>query len=194
MKTKRSTGTIGAILAMAGVAVLLLPAVAAAADPSWRPTYDIAMRWLNFIILVAVIVKYAREPIKEFLKLKKDDVVSTIDELEHEKSKVLEEIKAANQQALENQARLEELKSRLIAQGENRKQELIDQANQQSVIMLEETRRKLEHTVDKAKAKLKLELLDLAMEQALQRLPTLITESDNQRLLDDYMRSIKSIA
>lgn len=194
MKTKRSTGTIGAILAMAAVAVLLLPAVAAAADPSWRPTYDIAMRWLNFIILVAVIVKYAREPIKEFLKLKKDDVVSTIDELEHEKSKVLEEIKAANQQALENQARLEELRARLIAQGENRKQELIDQANQQSVIMLEETRRKLEHAVDQAKAKLKLELLDLAMEQALQQLPSLITESDNQRLLDDYMRSIKSIA
>jgi F-type H+-transporting ATPase subunit b len=150
------------------------------------------MRWINFIILVAVIVKYAREPIKDFLKLRKEEVVSQIDELNGKKTRILDEIKSAKQQGVENQTRLKALKVRLISQGENRKKQIIEQARQQSVIMLEETRRKMENRIVQAKARLKMELLDIAMDQAVKKLPELITERDNQQFLDDYMRSLQS--
>ena len=83
---------------LVGLTLVLFPEIALAGDPAWRPTYDIAMRWLNFIILVGVIVKYAREPIKDFLKLRKKDVVAQIEELDTEKNRLLEEIKTARQQ------------------------------------------------------------------------------------------------
>lgn len=174
-----------------GLLMLLFPDGAIAADPDWRPTYDVAMRWVNFIILAAVIVKYAREPIKDFLKLQKGEVVSQIEALDSEKVRILGEIKAANEQGIENQARFKALKDRLTSQGETRKQQLIDQAKQQSVIMLGETRRKMENRIVQAKASLKMELLDMAMDQAVKKLPELITETDSQRLLDDYMRSLQ---
>ncbi len=191
----KATGPAGAVCVTTlfiGSLILLLPAGAMAADPEWRPSYDMAMRWVNFIILVVVIVKYAREPIKDFLKLRKGDVISQIDDLDREKARILGEIKAVKIQGVENQARFQELKDRLIAQGETRKQQLIQQAKQQSAIMLDETRRKMENRIVQAKAKLKLELLDMAMEQAVKTLPEVITEGDNQRLLDDYMHSLQT--
>jgi len=190
MKEIGSASRAGVMMLLMGMLVLLFPEGAVAGDPGWRPTYDVVMRWVNFIILVAVIVKYGREPIKNFLKLQKDEVVSKIDELDREKSKILEEILAAKQQGVDNQARFKELKTRMIAQGETRKRQIIEQANQQSAIMLEETRRKMENRIVQAKASLKMELLDMAIEQAVVKLPGIMTDGDNQRLLDDYMQHI----
>jgi F-type H+-transporting ATPase subunit b len=192
MKMTGRTGAAGATALFVGLSMLLLPENAMAGDPNWRPIYDLAMRWLNFLILVAVIVKYGREPIRDFLKLKKEDVVAEIDELDSEKARILDDINAAQMQGEANQARFQEMKQRLIAQGEIRKQQIIEQATQQSAMMLAETRRKMENRIVQAKAGLKIELLDLAIDQALKRLPGTITDGDNQRLLDEYMRSIRT--
>ena len=189
----RSTETAGAVCVMIlclGFFVGALPEAAHAADTPWRPTYDIAMRWVNFIILVAVIVKYGKEPIKDFLKLQKSDVVSEISQLEDEKARILGEIKAVKAKGIENRAHFQELKDRLSAQGEIRKQQIVEQARQQSAIMLEQAGRKMENRIVQAKAGLKMELLDMAIEQAMARLPVLITDGDNQRLLDDYMERL----
>jgi F-type H+-transporting ATPase subunit b len=191
----KSTETAGAVCVMVlcfGFLLGVFPAAAHAADAPWRPTYDIAMRWVNFIILVAVIVKYGKEPIKEFLKLQKNEVVSEISQLEAEKVRILGEINTLKEKGIENRAHFQELKDRLTAQGEIRKQQIVEQARQQSTIMLEEAGRKMENRIIQAKAGLKMELLDMAIDQAIARLPAVITDGDNQRLLDDYMERLYS--
>jgi len=192
MKMTGSIRAAGAMTLFVGFTSLLFPELALAGDPAWRPTYDIAMRWVNFIILAGVIFKYAREPIKDFLTLRKGDVVAQIDELDAEKSRILDEIKAARQKGDANRARFEEMKQRLIAQGETRKQQIIKQAKQQSAMMIEETRRKMENRIVQAKAGLTSELLDTAIDQAMTQLPGLMTDGDNQRMLDEYVQSIGS--
>ena len=79
MKMTRRTGAAGATALLLGLLMLSLPESAMAGDPGWRPVYDVAMRWVNFLILVAVIVKYGREPIKEFLKQKKEETMAQIE-------------------------------------------------------------------------------------------------------------------
>jgi F-type H+-transporting ATPase subunit b len=190
MRLVETTGTVCITILFLGFFMGALPEAAYAADGHWRPTYDLAMRWVNFIILVAVIVKYAREPIKDFLTLQKKDVVSEIDALETEKARILVEIKAVKQKGVENQERFKEMKDRMIAQGEIRKKQIVEQARQQSAIMLEETRRKMAYRILQAKDSLKTELLDMAIDQAMATLPRVITAGDNHRLLDDYMNSL----
>jgi F-type H+-transporting ATPase subunit b len=192
MKMTGRAGAAGATVLFVGLLMLLLPESAMAGDPEWRPVYDVAMRWVNFLILVAVIVKYGREPIKDFLKFKKEDMVAQIDALDSEKARILDDIKAAQMQGEANQVRFKEMKQRLIAQGETRKQQIIEQAKQQSAMMLEETRRKMENRIVQAKAGLKVELLDMAIDQATKQLPGMITDKDSQRLLDEYMSSIRT--
>lgn len=192
MKMFGLAGAVGVTWLFVGFFVLFTPESCMAADPSWRPTYDLAMRWINFLILVAVIVKYAKEPIKDFFKLQKKDIVSQIEALDNEKARVLAEIEAVKQKGAENQDRLLELKKRLISQGEARKLQIIEQAQQQSTIMLEEAHRKTKNQIVQAKARLKMELLDMAMVQAVQQLPEVMTGEDNQRMIDNYMESIQS--
>ena len=57
----------------------------------------------------------------------------------------------------------------------------------QSAAMIEETQKKMENRLLQAKNQLKMELADLAFDQATKMLPQIINESDNQRLLDIYM-------
>lgn len=183
-------GAMGITMLLVGLTSFLFPEGALAADPAWRPTYDLAMRWINFLLLVGVIVKYAREPIKDFLKQRKQDIVSEIESLDAEKKRVLEEIEAAKKKGDENRIRLYELRERLVAQGKARKEQIISQAKQQSAIMLEEARRKMQNQIIKAKSDLKTELLDLAMDRAVQQLPEQITDQDNQQMVDRFMQSI----
>jgi F-type H+-transporting ATPase subunit b len=179
------------LLPAASFFLVMIPGAAMASDPEWRPTYDLILKYVNFGILAAVIYRYGREPIRNFLKQQKGDVVAQIDALEGEKNRVIEEIKAAQLQAAENRERLEEMKARLISQGESEKQQIIEQAQQQSAIMIESAQRKLEFKIVQAQKQLKLELADLAFEQALQRLPRIMTDSDNQRLVDSYMERLQ---
>ena len=190
MKLTERAGALCVTSLLVGFIMVVLPAAVQAADAQWRPTYDVAMRWVNFIILVAVIVKYAREPIKDFLKLQKSDIVSELGELETEKARIISDIKAVKKKGTENRIHFQELKNRLIAQGETRKQQIVEQARQQSKIMLEETRRKMENRMTQAKAGLKMELLDMAIDQAMAKLPSVMTAGDTQQLLDDYMSSL----
>ena len=170
--------------------MMMTPAMAIAAGPEWRPKYDLIMMYVNFIILAAVIFKYAREPIKNFLNQQKTEIVSEIKELETKKTRILEEIQDANEQAAESTQRFQDMKERMINQGETRKQQIVDQARQQGAAMIEETRKKMENRILQAKNQLKIELADMAFDQAMQKLPQVINEDDNQRLLDDYMQGL----
>lgn len=173
--------------------LVMMSSIAMAGEAQeWRPTYDLILRWVNFLILVAVIVKYAREPVRSFLNQQKADVASQIETLSTEKQNIFEEIQAAKEQATEREIRLKELQDRLISQGEAKKQQIIEQARQQSVVMIEETRKKMETRISQVKNQLKMELADLAFEQAEKKLPEIITESDNQRLLTFYMEGMQA--
>lgn len=177
-------------LAVLAFLLVMLPVTVLASSPDWRPKYDQIMLYVNFIILAAVIFKFGREPFKKMLRQQKADVASEIEALESEKKRLVDEIASAQKQTDEGTVRLQEMRARLISQGEAKKKQIIDQAENQSTIMIQEAEKKMANRISQAKQTLKRELADLAFEQALVRLPEIITDDDNQRLLDEYMTSV----
>lgn len=171
------------------VLVLLLASAAAAAEPAggFRPTWDLIMRWVNFIILVAVIVKFARRPLADFISGKRDEVAYELKRLEEQKNEATERVQEVYSQLSQSRERFEKIKVRIVKQGQDRKQEIIDQAQNESRILLEGTRRKIDHQLQQARVKLRSEMVDSAVDLALERLPQQITEEDNQKLLEKYL-------
>ena len=92
----------------------------------------------------------------------------------------------------ESQDRFVELKDRIVRQGERKKEEIIEDARQESRILLESAKRKIEYQFFQAQERLKGELIDAAIQLASQRLPTEITENDNQLILNQYISGITS--
>ncbi|MGB5984555.1 MAG: F0F1 ATP synthase subunit B [Desulfobacterales bacterium] len=165
---------------------------AAEGGGNWRPTYDLIMRWVNFIILAALLVKFVRVPLVNFVKGRQAEISAEIKDLEEQRQAAEAAIKDAEEQLAASSSRLETIKERIVSEGQARKAEIIADAQKDGEMMLAAARLKVDGQIQRAKDQLRAEMVDLAVEQALQRLPGLITEEDNRRILETYMAAAQS--
>ena len=165
-----------------------------AADSSgdWRPLFDLVMRWVNFLILAFLLIKFSRAPIKKFLADKKQTIADEIGNLEAEKDKILRQIEESKKQLKHSKERLSQLKKRIVAQGEKNKQKMIAEAELESKMMLKSAKEKMDHRIVEARHVLKTELIDSAMARAIEMLPGKITEEDNRKFIDVFVSSASS--
>jgi F-type H+-transporting ATPase subunit b len=167
--------------------------VLAADNPGgWRPIFDLVMRWINFLILAFVLIKFSRAPIKKFLAGKKQDIADEIGGLEAEKEEMLRQIDDSKKQFENSRDRLTDLKKRIVAQGEKNRQMIIEAAEQESKILLRSAQQKVNSRIVEARQALKSELVDAAIALATKLLPEKITEEDNQKFIEAFMSSASS--
>ena len=173
------------------IGILLLGTEASAANNSddWRPVFDLVMRWLNFGIIVFILVKYARTPIKDFLLSRREEVAREIERIEVQKEEAEKKIQDAARMLDESELRFARIKERLIQEGEIKKQKIIVDAQQESKILLESTKKRLENQLVDAKKAFKSELVDMAVSLAMKRLPDEITTEDNQKFTNQFLSS-----
>jgi F-type H+-transporting ATPase subunit b len=157
----------------------------------WRSTYDIILKWINFIILAFVLVKFGRAPLMNFLQGKKENLAREIKQIEDEKAELKGKIMETSKILDESEVRFEELKERIVRQGEQKKEAIIQTAEDQSKMMLEDAKRRIDAYFVKAKNKFKAELIDRAFDLAMERLPKEITTEDNDKLTAEYLTSVK---
>lgn len=167
-------------------------ALAAEKSSSWRPTYDLILRWINFGIIVFVIVKYGKTPIMNFLRGQKDKLANEIKRLEDEKDDAEAKIKETLTIIDESEIRFSELKDRIVQQGERKKAEIIESAQNQSKMMLEDSKRRINTYFLQAKNAFRAELIDSAIDLALERLPGEITAQDSEKFTRDFLDSTSS--
>ena len=173
-------------------AVLLIgsaDASAAEATNNWRTTFDLVMRWLNFVIIVFVLVKFGRKPIKDFLSNRREKIDQQIKKYEQQKEAAAEKIEEANNLLKNSIARFEKIKERIVEDGKKKKQQIIEGARQESLILLTGTRQKIENQIVEARNLIRSELIESAIRLAEQRLPEEITAADEQKLIDHFMES-----
>ncbi len=177
---------------IAVIAVLLLynpDALAAETTKNWRSTFDLVMRWLNFVIIAFVLVKFGKKPIKDFLANRRQEIDHQITKYEQQKEAAEEKIAEATQMLKNSIARFEKIKKRIVEDGEKKKQQIIEGARQESRILLEGTQQKIENQIREAINLIRSELIDSAIALAEKRLPEEITAVDEQKLLDHFMES-----
>lgn len=172
--------------------VLLLcatDALAAETTNNWRPIFDLVMRWVNFVIIAIVLVKFGRKPIKDFLANRKEEIDYRIKKFEKQKKSAEEKIKETTKMLEDSMGRLEKIKQRIVEDGEKRKQQIIAAAQQESRLLLEGTQRKIENQIVEARNLIRSELIESAIALAEKRLPQEITTIDEQKLFDHFMES-----
>ena len=157
------------------------------AGGGWRPIYDIVMKWLNFFILAFVIVRFGKEPILNFLNETKDNIAQEIKKIEDQKQEAIVQNKEALHAIEQGDVHISKIKKKIIEEGEKKKQEIINSAKNQSKIILEKARKKADNLIYTERERLKSEMIDLAIYIAAQKLPSVITNEDNQKFLDNYL-------
>jgi len=155
---------------------------------SWRLTYDFIMRWVNFFILIFLLIKFLKKPFTEFLSRSKKDVSDELNEVAAAKEELDKEIQISYKTLQESDIRFRKMSERIIEQGELKKQEIIEKANVQAEFMINAAKQKIDGYIIDAADALQKELIDEAVAYAQKELPKEITKQDNEKLLEDFLK------
>ena len=125
--------------------------------------------------------------IKDFLANRSEEIAYQIKKYEQQKEAAAEKVKEATKTLSDSTDRFEQVKQRIIKDGETRKQQIIEKAQQESRMMLEGTQRNIQNQIAEAKNLIRSELIESAIALAEKRLPQEITADDEQKLIEHYM-------
>jgi len=161
------------------------------AASDWRKTYDLILMWINFGIFIFLLLRFVRQPLKKFIVDKRNDLERKISRLEEEKAEADRKVQDILRAVDESQAEFEALKQKIIEQGKLKKQEIVQEAREKSRVMLEDAQLRVENQIARARKKLRDDLVDAAVELAMERLPRHVTAEDNQKLIRHYLAGAK---
>ncbi|MGM0451700.1 MAG: hypothetical protein ACQERN_00860 [Thermodesulfobacteriota bacterium] len=171
----------------------IVPALAAD-EPGWRPIYDTIMLWVNFAILVYLLYRFLRQPLKTFLQGQRDEVAQEIAEVEEKKQQMQDMIAETKRQIEESAVRFDKIKARIIDEGETTKQQMIEDAKKQGKKLMEMEKKKADSQILRARKTFLAEMVDAATQYAQDRLPGELTEDDHDKMIDLYLDNVDRMA
>jgi len=177
-------------LVTAVILIHLFASNALASDQGLRPIWDEVMLWVNFFILVFFIVKFGKRPFVNFIIGQKEEISDEIQRLQKQKTAIEAKIKKTQSMVDESSIRFDQIKARIIEDGEKARQKIIDNAKEQSKTIIELEKLKASTQVTNAKDLFLSEMVDEATALALKRLPSLITDQDHQKYRDLFLSNL----
>ena len=187
--SKRTRAGRSPLITMAFVVLFAVDAWAEAGEGFTRAHWDEIMRWVNFIILAALIFKYARKPLIHFLHSRKDEVARLLDRYEQQKEEAESRISESRDLLEQSEARLKVIEERIIAEGQRRKMAAIEAAQSESRLMMQAAQLKIEGQLREAHGRLKAEIVDSAVQKAMAKMPAVITADDHDRLIHQWLEA-----
>jgi len=164
-----------------------LEALSAENSGGGRALYDEILLWINFGIIVFIFVKYAKTQLMNFLRGRREKLAQEIARIEEKKEAAAAKIKEIQKVLDESEDRFTVIKERIVERGEKKKQATIEAAQQQSKLMLKDANRRVDYYYLQAKDRFRAELIDVAIDMAMERLPQEMTAADNEKLVSDYL-------
>ena len=133
---------------------------------SFKKTWNHVWKFINFFILVFIIVKYGRKPLVEFLRKHSSDIGdrlgkqnALLEEAQREYSEV--EGKLAHLEGL-----IADVQEYMRKDAQRSKEDILAGAEETASVILDEAKERAEHALQNAQSALKKELVELAIHEA----------------------------
>jgi len=149
------------ICLMAGTLFLHFTALDAfAAENAFWHEYDLVLKWVNFFIVIVLIVKFTAKPLMDFFKRRKKEKAADISRLEAEKENISGELANTIKMIDEKKALLADTEDNITRQGEILKAGIIKEAGIESELILEKAKQEAEKEIKQATEKLRTEVMN----------------------------------
>ena len=149
---------------------------------------------INFAILVFFLVKIAKAPLKKMLADRYSDIESDLNGAETTKQESEDEYAQVEQKMAELESTVDQLTQIIESQGNSQKERIISQAQTLAETIIEDAKNRSMYELNKARQKLKDELVDLALEKAEELIRQKITAKDQDSLAADYVNKMAAAA
>jgi F-type H+-transporting ATPase subunit b len=175
-------------------AVLCLVAAPAAAAGGSEGGTGLLFPALNFLLLIAVLVYFVRKPAQEYFAQRRSRIQADLREAA-ELKKQAEERHAKWQRRLADLEReLEEIRATSRERAETEREHILADARKAAERIRREATSAIEQELRRARARLRDEASDLAVELAEGMLRQQVTDADRARLLDEFIARVEDRA
>jgi F-type H+-transporting ATPase subunit b len=168
-----------------GLTVLAQSAFAAGGGGHEEASFTpVIFQGLNLLILLGIIVHYAKAPMRRSLADRAAQVTRDIDEAARLHGEAETRLKEYEAKLASLQKEADELLAEMKREGEHR---LITEAQAESERIRAEAERAAENEIARARARLESEVVDLAITAAEQAIRNKLGPADHRRLTADYL-------
>ena len=158
-----------------------------------EPILSIVFKFVNFGILVAILVKFGAKPLKNFLINRHNTIKEKIEGA----NKLLAEAGVLKQEYESKLAKLdgeiEVFKKTIISETEKEKAKIIEDATMFAAKIKEQARTTYEQEMRTVKRTIQEEITELTVKRAEQLIVEKISKSDHEKMVDDFIVKLRSM-
>lgn len=185
-------------LVAAGVALLAVadPALAAGTEKvsEFRQWWDFGWKIINFLVLAFLIVKMAKQPLKDFVRKQRETASEQLAEMEERKKEAQAEKERIAQMTAGLAKELEDFENALAETAAKEREEILEAAQSESKMILERAEIWAEQALINARQQLAAEMLEQAAAIASETIQKNITDQDRQHFFEQFNSGLKESA
>jgi F-type H+-transporting ATPase subunit b len=151
---------------------------------------DIWFPLANFLIYAFILVKFAFPLVRDFLRSRRDEVVSTIGQASAKKQAAEALVNEYRAKLAGLETEVQSILASLRQEGERERNRVVSEAQATAVKIKEDASFLAEQEVKMARQKLREEMAELAAATARQLVERNLSSADQTRLADDFIQTI----
>ncbi len=153
---------------------------------------DFTWRTVNFLVFAGLLIYLLTKkfPIKNFFMARSQEIASSLEDLEKQKTAAAGALKEAEARLAEVAKEREAILKQFIAEGEMEKAKILDKANIVAARIKEMASLSIQQETRKATQGLREEVADLATQMAADLIKEKATLADQQDLVKEYLKKV----
>lgn len=155
--------------------------------PLWK---DYLWKIINFGILIAILWKFGKKPIQNFLKQRSEMIEKTLNEARQSKEASLKALQEIEEKLRLKDKEIEAIISAAKRSGEQERDRIIEESHKMKEKILEQAKTNIDFEVKQARELIKAEAVELAMELAEKKIKDKLTKEEQQKLLEESLTKI----
>jgi F-type H+-transporting ATPase subunit b len=178
------------LILLAAIFLAAPPTLAAEEGHHGPSSWLLALQIVNGIILVAILVRYARRPLRNFMAQRRHEIQSGIQEAQAR-------LDAAETDLARWRGRLEEIEEETAEilraaeqQAEAERRRALERAEANAQRVREEAEKVADQEIERARSELRSEAAELATRLASDVVRRSLTPADHRRLVDDVIERV----
>jgi F-type H+-transporting ATPase subunit b len=157
--------------------------------PIWL---KLLIQFVNFGILLFVILKFAGKPLKGYLRKRHDVVKEKIDEAER-RAKEAEEARLRYEQRLAGlEVEIERFRTSTLEAMEKEKKKVLDEAQDLAGRIREQARLAYEQEMKEALEKVRAEIAEQTIQAATAQVRNMFGKADHDRMVEEFIQKVRS--
>ncbi len=156
--------------------------------------WNIGWKIINFLILLFLLIKIAKKPLKNLLADRFTNIESEVIDAENVKQESENEYQQVELKMTELESNVDQLTELIENQGDSQKERIIREAEVLAKRIIADAKNRSLYELNKARMKLKEELIDMAFAQAEEIITKKITAKDRDSMVTDYINKMAAAA